>query len=104
MTTEEIRASSTPKAAWVQRYKSKVVTPEEAVKNVKSGDKLVIQPGCATPLELIRALVDRKNELEDVDIYHILVVGELPYTEPGLEKHFRHKAFFIGGNTRQVNK
>lgn len=89
-------------AAWVSKYKSKVISAHDAVKVIKSGDKIIIQPGCAAPLELIRAMVDRKDELEDVEVYHILVVGKLPYTEPGMEKHFKHKAFFMGGNVRKA--
>ena len=81
-------------------YNQKVVTSDEAAKAIKSGDKVIVQPGCGVPLELINAMVRRKDELSDVIIYHILVVGKLPYTEPGLEKHFKHKAFFIGANTR----
>ncbi len=83
-------------------YNSKVVTSDIAVKSIKSGDNVVVQPGCAIPHELVRALVRRKDELTNVTIYHILVVGPLPYVEPGMEKHFKHKAFFIGGNTRKA--
>lgn len=87
---------------WLQKYKSKITTAEEAVKAIKSNDKIIVQPGCAAPMELIKAMVDRKEDLFDVTIYHILVVGDLPYTKPGMEKHFKHKAFFIGGNTRKA--
>ena len=83
-------------------YNKKVVTAEEAVGHIKSGDNIVIQPGCAAPMELIKAMVNRKDELENVSLYHILIVGELPYTKPGMEKHFQHKAFFIGANTREA--
>ncbi|MBU2493616.1 MAG: 4-hydroxybutyrate CoA-transferase [Bacteroidetes bacterium] len=100
--TSEATIGKPVNAAWVSKYKSKIISAEESVKVVKSGDKIVIQPGCAAPLELIRAMVDRKDELEDVEIYHILVVGKLPYVEPGMEKHFKHKAFFMGGNTRKA--
>ncbi|MEJ5350921.1 MAG: acetyl-CoA hydrolase/transferase C-terminal domain-containing protein [Melioribacteraceae bacterium] len=102
MTIEKINIEKPANAAWVKKYNSKVTTAEEAVKVIKSGDKIIIQPGCAAPLELIRALVERKDELHDVEIYHILVVGDLPYTKPGMEKHFKHKAFFIGANARQA--
>ncbi len=102
MTIEKIKIDKPTNAAWVKKYNSKVTTAEEAVKAIKSGDKIIIQPGCAAPLELINALVERKDELFDVEIYHILVVGDLPYTKPGMEKHFKHKAFFIGANTRQA--
>jgi acetyl-CoA hydrolase len=83
-------------------YNSKLVTADEAVKHIKSGDNIVVQPGCAAPMELIRALVRRRDELSDITLYHILVVGELPYLQPGMEKHFKHKAFFIGANSRQA--
>jgi acetyl-CoA hydrolase len=47
-------------------------------------------------------MVRRKDELENVTIYHILIVGELPYVNPGMEKHFKHKAFFVGANARKA--
>ena len=83
-------------------YNQKLTTADEAIREIKSGDHVVVQPGCACPNELIRALVNRKDELEDVTVYHILVVGDLPYVNPGMEKHFKHKAFFIGANTRKA--
>ena len=99
--TEELKLNKPKKLSWREKYKSKVLTSDEALRVVKSGDKIVVQPGCAAPMELIRALVRKKNELVDVVLYHILIVGDLPYMEPGMEKHFQHKAFFIGGNTRK---
>ena len=100
-TFEKIGTRSLP-ANILNIYNRKVVSAQEAVKCIKSGDNVIVQPGCAAPMELIRAMVDRKNELEDVKVYHILVVGDLPYTKPGMEKHFKHKAFFIGANTREA--
>jgi len=102
MTYEETKITKNNNPAWLVKYNSKIVKAEEAVKIINSGDKIVVQPGCAAPLELIRAMVKRKDELEDVQIYHILIVGDLPYVQPGMEKHFKHKAFFIGGNTRKA--
>ncbi len=102
MTLEDTKIGRPINAAWVSKYKSKVISAEDAAKVIKSGDNIIVQPGCAAPLELIRKMVDRKDELEDVNIYHILVVGDLPYTKPGMEKHFKHKAFFIGGNARKA--
>lgn len=97
--TENIKTNSFS-TNLIKLYKNKVVSAEDAVKIIKSGDSLIVQPGCAVPLKLINAMVERKNELFDVNIYHVLVVGDLPYTKPGMEKHFKHKAFFMGKNTR----
>lgn len=98
-TADEIRQRNLPRNL-LNIYSQKLVTADEAVKVIKSGNHVVVQPGCAAPMELVRAMVNRKSELTDVTIYHILIVGPLPYTEPGMEKHFKHKAFFIGANTR----
>ena len=101
LTTDEIRKKNLP-ANLYNIYSKKLTSADEAVKKIKSGDNVVIQPGCAVPLELVRAMVRRKDELENVTIYHILIVGELPYVNPGMEKHFRHKAFFTGANVRKA--
>jgi len=102
MTLEETKISRNNNPIWLTKYNSKVVKADEALKMINSGDNVVVQPGCAAPMELIRALVKRKDELKDVNIYHILIVGDLPYVQPGMEKHFKHKAFFMGGNTRKA--
>ncbi len=102
MTVDEIKIGKPENAPWVKKYNSKVVSAEEAVRVIKSNDKIIIQPGCAAPFDLIDAMVKRKDELSNVEIYHILVVGDLPYTQPGMEKHFKHKAFFVGGNVRSA--
>jgi len=101
LTVEEIRKKNLP-ANLYSIYSRKLTSADEAVKMIKSGDNVVIQPGCAVPLELVRAMVRRKDELENVTIYHILIVGELPYVNPGMEKHFKHKAFFTGANVRRA--
>jgi 4-hydroxybutyrate CoA-transferase len=103
MTTEsEVTFKNNIPTNILRIYNQKLTTADEAIKSVNSGDHIVVQPGCAGPNELIRALVNRKDELENVTIYHILVVGDLPYVNPGMEKHFKHKAFFIGANTRKA--
>jgi 4-hydroxybutyrate CoA-transferase len=100
-TAEELKQKNLPRNL-LNLYSQKVCSADEAVKVIKSGDNVVIQPGCAVPSELVRSMVKRKDELSNVTIYHILIVGSLPYTEPGMEKHFKHKAFFIGANTRKA--
>jgi len=99
-TVEEITFKNNIPTNLLRIYNQKLTTADEAVKHIKSGDNIVVQPGCACPNELVRAMVARKDELENVTLYHILIVGELPYVRPGMEKHFKHKAFFIGANTR----
>lgn len=84
----------------LKNYSSKVVSAETAVKAIKSGDKIVVHSNCAIPFTLIDAMVGRKDELEGVLLYHALSVGKLSYLQPGLEKHFRHVATFMGAEAR----
>ena len=87
--------------SWIDKYKAKLTTAEEAVKCIKSNDTVFFHACCAVPVMLIDAMVERKDELENVTLCHILTIGEAPYSAPDMEKHFRHKAFFIGGNVRK---
>lgn len=89
-------------AGWMSNYKSKLMTAEEAVKLIKSDSKMFIHPGCAVPVHLVEALVKRKDELRNVEIYHILTVGPAPYVAPEYEGIFHHTALFIGANVREA--
>ena len=86
----------------LNEYKSKNVTAEEAVRCIKSQDKILIHSFCAFPTKIVEALVKRKDELDRVEIFHALTVGELSYLRPGMEKHFIHNATFIGKNSREA--
>ncbi len=86
---------------WLNRYQEKRVKADEAVKVIKSGDNLWVQPGCAIPTPLLDAMVKRADELEDVKLYHILAMGHLEYMEPQYSRNFRHIALFIGHNSRK---
>lgn len=83
-------------------YKSKLVSAEEAMSVVKSGDKIAVHSNCAVPMRLIDALMLRKNELFDVEMIHVLSVGKLPYLQKDMEGHFRHKSYFMGAEVRKA--
>jgi acetyl-CoA hydrolase len=87
---------------WNSLYRSRVTTSEEAVKDITSGDRVWIHPGCNTPTRLINAMVARAPELENVEVAHILTLADAPYAEPGMEGHFRHRSLFTGGNVREA--
>ena len=86
---------------WKDLYKNKLVTANEALKAVKSGDRVVIGHACGEPPTLVEALVDRAPELRNVEIVHMVAMGPAKYAQPGMEESFRHNAFFVGGSTRK---
>jgi acetyl-CoA hydrolase len=87
---------------WLDIYRSRVTTADEAVQEIGSGDLVWIHPGCNTPKRLVDAMVARAPELFDVDVVHILTLAEAPYADPGMERHFRHRALFTGANVRDA--
>jgi acetyl-CoA hydrolase len=86
--------------SWMEIFRRRVTTAEDAVKSISSGDVVWIHPGCNTPMRLIDAMVARGPELENVQVIHLLTLSEAPYTDPGMEPHFRHRAMFAGANVR----
>jgi len=81
----------------------KYVSPQEAVKVIKSGDRVHLSSVAVTPHALIRPLVERgKNgELYDVKIQHIHIEGQVDYANPEFEGIFQGEQFFVAGNMRK---
>ena len=91
-----------PDFDWRSRFSTKATTAAEAVRAVSRGRRILIGSGAAEPVSLVEALVAHSDHLADNEIVHLLTLGPAPYTEPGLERRFRHTAFFIGPNVRQA--
>ncbi|GBE29522.1 MAG TPA: acetyl-CoA hydrolase/transferase family protein [Bacteroidetes bacterium] len=87
---------------WMEKYRSHKMSADEAVKVIKSGDRVNVQPGCATPTALTDAMVRRSGELENVEVMHLLTMGKASYLDAKYEGIFRHLALFIGSNAREA--
>lgn len=88
--------------SWVDDYKKKLVTAEEAVSVIKSNERVYISGNAATPYVLMRALALRKDDLENVELSHVLLLGEDPLSKPEMEGHFRHNSLFVGPADRKA--
>lgn len=77
-------------------------TAEEALKIVKSGDRVFVHGSGATPLFLINKLVERAEELRDVEFTGISTLGNLPYADPKYKENFRINSLFVSGNIRKA--
>lgn len=81
---------------------SKYVTAVEAVKVVKSNDRVYVQAAAATPSVLTRALAERHAELQNVEVCHLHTEGEAAYANPAFANSFHVNSFFIGANVRHT--
>ena len=80
----------------------RLMDARQALECVRSGNRVWIEPGCATPTPLVEALVERSAELRDVEVVHMMTLGDAPYTRPEFDGHFRHNGLFLGGNVRDA--
>ena len=81
-------------------YKS--TRASDAVKIIKSNDRVYIQGGAAAPKTLIMAMTDRADELRNVEVCHLHTEGEAPYANPELRNSFHVNSFFVGSNVRHT--
>jgi acyl-CoA hydrolase len=88
--------------SWQSEYADKIQTAESALQAVRSGMRVYIQPGCAEPETLVEALLKRAPFVQNVEVVHLLTLGNADYVKPEMEGHFRHNAMFIGGNVREA--
>lgn len=81
----------------------KYTTAEEAVKVIKSGDRVHLSSVAVTPHALIKPLVERgrRGEIHNVTLQHIHLEGAVEYANPEFEGIFRVEQFFVAGNLRR---
>ncbi|MHC4128276.1 MAG: acetyl-CoA hydrolase/transferase family protein, partial [Planctomycetota bacterium] len=87
---------------WLDDYKSKLQTPEQAVQRIQSGHRVYYAGNAAIPQALVRALAQRKDELKDVQLSHVLLLGEDPLSAPEMAQSFRHNSLFVGPADRKA--
>ncbi len=88
--------------SWHIQYEAKKVSAEEAAKKVPSGARVVLGHAAASPVDVVRAMTDHKENYQNVEIVHMLSLGKGEYMQEGMEPHFRHNALFVGGNSRKA--
>jgi 4-hydroxybutyrate CoA-transferase len=83
-------------------YQSRIVTAEEAVKKIQSGQRVFLTGNCSTPQTVLAALVKHAPSLKDVEICQALSVGPADYVSPEMEGHLRVNTMFISANIRKA--
>ena len=87
---------------WTSNYRSRVVSAEEAVKAVKSGNRIFMTGNVSVPQENLAALVNYAPQLKDVEICQALTIGSEDYVKPEMEGHLRVNTMFISPNVRKA--
>ncbi len=88
--------------AWKKIYESRLATPEEAIKLIKDGDRVVTAFGCCEPIGIERALVENYENYHDVQVTSMLLIGETPWVRDEVKGHFSFNSFFASGSSRKA--
>ncbi|MBP9097047.1 MAG: 4-hydroxybutyrate CoA-transferase, partial [Ignavibacteria bacterium] len=66
----------------IHDFANRIVNPEKAVEIVKSGDRVYLHANSCYPELLVKALCNRYNELNNVEICHLTSFTTAPYVNP----------------------
>lgn len=87
---------------WKEIYNSRLKTAQEAIKLIKSGDRVVTAFGCCEPVELEKVLAENYMNYEDVQITSMLLIGETLWVRDEMKGHFSFNSFFASGSSRKA--
>jgi len=87
---------------WQSDSKARLSTAEEAVAVLKSGQRVFLSGNASVPQKLLAALVQRADQLTDVEMTQVLTIGPAPHADPEMEGHLRINTLFISDNVRKA--
>lgn len=85
---------------WKEIYQSRICTADEAVRKIKSGDKVALAHCVAEPTVLVDAMVANAAAYKDVEISHMVSLGKGEFTKTAYKDNFRFNGWFTGAPTR----
>ena len=87
---------------WKEYYKQHLMSAEDAVNHIQSGNRVVVAHACGEPSYLLDVMVANAKAYRDVEIVHMVAMGKAEYCKPEYAENFRHNAFFVGGTSRDA--
>ncbi len=87
---------------WKTEYAKKIVSADDAVRLVKSGQRIFLTGNCSVPRELLSALIRYAPNLKDVEICQALTIIGSEYVDPSMAGHLRINSLFASPNVRKA--
>ncbi len=88
---------------WKTLFQERKVSPIEAVqKGIKSGDYLVVGHVASTPVDIVKAIYDLRDELSDLKVFHMLYMGEPWHLKPEMQDTVKAYINFLDGHSRPL--
>jgi 4-hydroxybutyrate CoA-transferase len=87
---------------WKSIYESRLCSAADAVRAIKSDNRIFMTGNVSVPQKLLAALVEYAPNLRNVEICQALSVGPGDYVKPEMEGHLRVNTLFISANVRKA--
>lgn len=84
---------------WADSYLSKLCSADDALKNVKPGQRVFISSSCGEPQHLVKALSNNSSRFTDLEIVRLLCLEHTPITLIANRTHsqqFNIRSFYLG--------
>lgn len=78
------------------------IDEDKALAIVKSGDRVFIHGGAATPVCLVKALQNRHQQLKNVELVSITTLGDVHFDQPEFSGSFYFNSLFVSATTRNI--
>lgn len=78
----------------------KNISAEEAVKIIRSGNRVFIHGSAATPIHILEALQKRHGQLKNVELVSITTLGNINFNDPIYKDSFFTNSLFVSENSR----
>src|SRR5262245_54949424 len=75
---------------------------EQAVDCIKPGNRVFIHGSAATPVCLVKAVLDRHEELNNIELVSITNLGDIDFDKKEYHQKFFFNSLFVSPNTRSV--
>jgi acyl-CoA hydrolase len=78
------------------------ISAEEAVKKIRSGNRVFMHGSAATPVPLIKAMQERHEELQNVELVSVSTLGDIDFDNPLYRSSFFFNSLFVSANARSI--
>ena len=82
-------------------WQDRSISAAEAARQIQSGQRVFLTGNCSTPLVFLKALVDRYEELHNVEIVQLLSMAIGDYITSDMAEHIRVNSLFIAASLRK---
>lgn len=94
-----------PNASPQALYQRKLCSAEDALAQLRDGERIFVGTGCAVPMHLLRCLEGLKRTPADLELLHFFTVKGFDYDAQGQgTTRFHHRTFFVGSDMRAAVK